>query len=62
MLALVIWIIVALAIALVIFGFVMWIFLCLNSAGISEEEREMEFEIAWKRAKEIWKRRQDKDV
>lgn len=48
-------------IALCIFGFVTWIFLCLNSGRISEEEREKNFEIACKRAREILKRRKYDD-
>ena len=58
MFALVIWIVITLA----IFGFVMWIFLFLNSGSISQEENEREYIRACQRAREIWKRRQDKDV
>lgn len=58
MFALVLWIVITLA----IFGFVMWIFLCLNSGRFSKEENEREYTRACEKAREILKRRHDKDV
>lgn len=49
-------------VALIVFSSILATIICINSSRISEEEREAEFKIACKRAKEIWNRSHNKDV
>ena len=49
--------VIGIVIFLAVFGFVMWIFLCLNSSKISKVENEREYKMLCDRARKILRRR-----